>query len=119
MPFELCNTPGIFQSYINNSLHEYLDIFCTIYLDNVLVYCIKEEEHIGHMLNMLKRLQDCGLQVNVNKCEFSVTQVKYLGLIISTNVISMNPEKVQTILHWETPTLVKDVQAFLEFSNFY
>ena len=64
---------------------------------------------MGHVLDVLKRLWDCGLQVDVNKCEFSVTQVKYLGLIISTNRISMDPEKVQIILNWETPTLVKDV----------
>ena len=48
-----------------------------------------------------------------------MTQVKYLGLIISTNGISIDPEKVQTIFDWETPTLVKDIQPFLGFSNFY
>ena len=119
MPFGLCNVPKTFQNYINSSLQEYLDVFCTAYLDNVLVYSTKKEEHTGHMLNVLKRLQDHGLQVDVDKCEFSVTWVKYLGLIISTDSISIDPEKVQCILNWETPNLVKDIQAFLRFSNFY
>ena len=99
MLFGLCNAPGTFQSYINNSLREYLDVFCTAYLDDVLIYSMNEEEHMEYVLDMLKRLQDRGLQVNINKCEFSMTRVKYFGLIISTNGISMNPEKVQTILN--------------------
>ena len=56
MPFGLCNTPGTFQSYINGSLQVYLNVFCTTYLDNVLVYSTKEEKHIRHVLDMLKWL---------------------------------------------------------------
>ena len=119
MPFGLCNAPGTFQSYINNSLQEYLDVFCTAYLNNVLIYSANEEKHTEHMLKVLRQLQDCRLQVNVNKCKFSVKRVKYLELIISTDGISMDFEKVQIILDWKASTLVKDVQAFLEFSNFY
>ena len=119
MPFDLCNALGTFQSYINNSLHEYLDVFCIMYLNNMLVYSPKEEKHIEHVLKILKRLQDHGLQVNVDKYEFSVKKMKYLSLIISTDGISMDLEKVQAILNWKTPNSVKDVQAFLEFSNFY
>ena len=95
MPFSLCNTPETFQSYINNLLHKYLNVFCTAYLNNVLIYSIKEEKYMGHVLNILKRLWDYGLQVDIDKCEFSVTQVKYCDLIISTNGISMDFEKVQ------------------------
>ena len=99
MLFGLCNASETFQSYINNSLCEYLNIFCIAYLDDVLVYSTKKEEHTGHVLDMLKRLWDQGLQVNVDKCEFSVTWVKYHGLIISTNSININLEKVQCILN--------------------
>ena len=56
MPFGLCNTPDTFQSYINNSLHEYLDVFCTAYLDDVLIYSIDEKEHTKQVLKILKRL---------------------------------------------------------------
>ena len=115
MPFGLCNAPKTFQSYINNFLQEYLDVFCIAYLDNVFVYSTNEEKYTEHMLKILKQLQDRGLQIDVDKCEFSVKRIKYLGLIISTDSISMDPEKVQCILDWETPNLVKDVQAFLGF----
>ena len=98
MPFSLCNAPETFQSYINNFLREYLDVFCMAYLDDVLIYSTKEEEHTEHVLDMLKRLQNRELQVNVDKCKFSIKRVKYFKLIISTNNISIDPEKVQTIL---------------------
>ena len=119
MLFGLCNVPGTFQSYINNSLHEYLDVFCTAYLDDVLIYSTDEKEHTEQVLKVLKRLQDHGLQVDINKCKFSVTRVKYLSLIISTDSISMDLKKVQCIFDWETLNSMKNVQAFLGFSNFY
>jgi hypothetical protein len=119
MPFGLCNAPGTFQSYINNSILDYLDIFCTAYLDNVLVYSNTPEEHTNHVLKVLQRLLDRGLYVDIDKCEFSVKQVKYLGLIVSTDGIKMDPEKVEAILNWETPQSIKDVQAFLGFCGFY
>ena len=83
MPFRLCNALGTFQSYINNFLHEYLDVFYTAYLDNVLIYSTDEKEHIKQVLKVLKWLWDCGLQVDVNKYKFLVKRVKYLGLIIN------------------------------------
>ena len=56
MPFGLCNAPGTFQGYINESLREYLDVFCTAYLDDVLIYSAREEDHADHVLQVLKRL---------------------------------------------------------------
>ena len=119
MPFGLCNAPGTFQGYINESLREYLDVFCTAYLDDVLIYSSKEEDHASHVLQVLRRLHARGLQVNIDKCEFNTTRVKYLGMIVTTNGIEMDTEKVEAIQKWEPPSSVKDVQAFLGFANFY
>ena len=87
MLFGLCNAPGTFQSYINNSVREYLDNFYTAYLDDVLIYSDNKEEYPDHVLKVLKRLGERGLQVDIDKCEFSVTKVKYLGLIVTTEGI--------------------------------
>ena len=66
----------------------------SIYLDNMLVYNTNKEEHMRYVLEVLKRLWDHGLQVDIDKCKFSVTQVKYLDLIISTDGISIDLKKV-------------------------
>ena len=119
MPFGLCNAPKTFQRYINESLREYLDVFCTAYLDDVLIYSNNEAEHADHVLQMLRRLHERGLQLDINKCKFNTTRVKYLGMIVTTNGIEMDTKKVKAVQKWEAPSTVKKVQAFLGFANFY
>ena len=119
MLFGLCNALGTFQGYINKSLREYLDIFCTAYLDDMLIYTSKDEDHASHVLQVLRWLHERGLQVNIDKCEFNTTRVKYLGMIVTTSGLEMNTKKVEAIQKWEAPLSVKDVQAFLSFANFY
>lgn len=71
------------------------------------------------MLKVLRRLRERNLQLDIDKCEFNVTKIKYLGLIISVNGIEMDPEKVEAIQNWQTPTCVKDVLQFTGFTGFY
>ena len=119
MPFGLCNGPASFQNYINNTLREYLNNFCTAYLDDILIYSDNEAEHEIHVKRVLQKLEEAGLQADITKCAFHVTQVPYLGLIIITEGVKMNSVKVDTIINWPTLMNVKDVQSFLEFANFY
>lgn len=119
MPFGLCNAPGTFQSFINETLRAYLDEFCTAYLDDILIYSDSEEEHVEHVKKVLNKLREAGLYLDINKCEFHVKRVKYLGLIITTEGIEMDQKKVDAIVNWHTPRHVKDVQSFLGFANFY
>ena len=119
MPFGLCNAPATFQTLINKVLGEYLDDFCSAYLDDILVYSNSEEEHITHVKKVLSKLEEAGLYLDIDKCEFHVTSIKYLGLIITTDGIQMDPDKIKAILDWETPRSLRDVQAFLGFANFY
>lgn len=91
----------------------------TAYLDDVLVYSDTKEEHEQQVLKILRRLRDRGLHLDIDKCEFSVSEVKYLGMIVGKNGVRMDEEKVKAILKWKIPESVKDVQSFLGFANFY
>ena len=119
MPFGLCNAPETFQGYINKSLQEYLDVFCMAYLDDMLIYTRKGKNHASHVFQMLKRLHKHELQVDIDKCEFNTTKVKYLGIIMTTNSIEIDTEKVKAIQKRKAPLSMKDVQAFLGFVHFY
>ena len=82
---------------MNNVLFNYLDNFCTAYLDNILIFSNNKLEHKHHMRKVLKRLHNTSLQINLKKCEFHVTRTKYLGFIISTNSIKVNPNKISVV----------------------
>ena len=118
-PFGLCNAPASFQNYINHVLFDLLDKTCTAYLDDVLVYSSNRKEHRAHVREVVTRLREAGLQIDIDKCEFETTKTKYLGLIVTPDGIQMDPAKVTTILEWRSPLTLKDLQRFLGFANFY
>ena len=78
-------------------MFDYLDNFCTTYLDNILIFSNNKLEHKYHMRKVLKRLHNTGLQINLKKCKFYITRTKYLGFIISTNSIKVNPNKISIV----------------------
>ena len=97
LPFGLTNGPATYQRYMNDVLFDYLDDFYTAYLNDILIYSNNELEHKEHVTKVLERLRKAGLQADIKKYEFSVTRTKYLGFIISTNGIEVDPEKVEII----------------------
>lgn len=119
LPFGLTNGPATFQHFINETLMEYLDDFCSAYLDDILIYSEDPLEHMVHVRKVLERLEKAGLQCDLKKCQFSVTRTKFLGLIITTEGIEMDPEKVTAVMEWSNPRNLKDVRRFLGFCNYY
>src|SRR5256886_15416986 len=98
MPFGLTNAPATFQSLINATLQEYLDVFVVAYLDDVLIYSAGTlEEHIQDIKKVMKKLQQKDLQLKIEKCEFHQKEVSFLGSIVSTNGIQMDPGKVKAV----------------------
>ena len=117
--FDLCEALFSFQNYINDVLHEYLDDFYTIYIDNILIYNENRKKHIWYIRLIFQRLKNIDFQINIQKCSFKMIEIKYLDLIIIINEIRINMKKVIVILNWSTSKNVKNVQSFLNFVNFY
>jgi hypothetical protein len=82
---------------MNDVLFDYLNDFCTTYLDNIIIYSEDPLKHKCHVRKVLEQLRKAGLQVDIKKLEFNVTRIKFLGFIISTNSIKVDPEKVAVI----------------------
>ena len=114
MYFGLCNSPATFQKMMNEIFHNMLDV-CVVYINDLMIFTPtdNQEEHDRIVLEVLRRLRDNDLFVKPEKCHFRVTEVDFLGMIISHDRIKMDPEKVNAILKWPEPTNVKQVCAFL------
>ncbi|MGB2685899.1 MAG: pol polyprotein, partial [Olleya sp.] len=119
MPFGLTNAPASMQRLMNNTLHEYLDVFVIVYLDDILIYSKSEQEHVKHVKMVFEKLSQRNLLLKPEKCEFHRKEVEFLGYLVGIDGIRMDEAKVAAVLQWPTPTTVKEVQAFLGFANFY
>ena len=119
LPFGLCNGPATYQRYMNDVLIDYLDDFCTAYLDDILIYSENIEDHEEHVKKVLRRLREAGLQADIKKSEFNVTRTKYLGYVLTIEGVEMDPEKVEPVRNWKRPTTVTGVRSYLGFCGFY
>src|SRR5882672_466506 len=119
MPFGLTNAPASFQHFINDIFSDILDTYVVAYLDDILIFSNNLDDHIKHVREVLSRLRDNSLFGKLEKCNFHKSSTTFLGYIISSNGIKMDPEKVEATLTWPTPKCVKDIQSFIGFANFY
>ena len=110
MYFGLCNSPATFQKMMNEIFHDMLDV-CVVYINDLMIFTPtdNQEEHDRIMLEVLRQLYDNDLFVKPEKCHFRVTEVNFLGMIVSRDGIKMDPEKVNAILKWPELTNVKQV----------
>ena len=109
MPFSLCNSSVSFQNYINDTLWEYLNNFCTVYLDDILIYSEIKAEHEIHVKCVLQKLRKADLQADIIKCIFHIKEISYLELIIIIKEIKINSVKVSTIVEWLILMNIKNV----------
>ena len=86
---------------------------------NILIYSDNIKQHQEHTWEILQWLQKHSLYAKACKCKWHQQTVKFLGYILSTNSLSMTKDKVKAICNWPEPQSVKDIQSFLNFTNFY
>jgi hypothetical protein len=97
MPFGLTNAPATFQVYINKALVGLVDIYCIIYLNNILIYFKNEKEHERHVRAVFKRLKRYKLYAKRSKYIFYIIFVEFLNFIVNIEGVSINPNKIDSI----------------------
>jgi hypothetical protein len=119
MSFELTNAPTYFMYLMNKVSMEYLDKFVVVFIDDILIFSKNEEEHDEHLRLVLQKLRENQLYAKLNKCEFWLKEVSFLGHIISKGGICVDPSKVKDVLSWNTPQNVSDIKSFLGLAGYY
>src|SRR5438034_379359 len=95
--FDLINISAIFQVYINQVLHDLVDNFCIVYLDDILIFFKFKKEHYQYLELVIEHLQHAELYVNLKKCEFFKIKVKYLDFLVNRTDLHMNSSCVKTV----------------------
>ena len=119
MPFGMTNSPATFMDLMHRVFQPYLDHFAVVFVDDIFIYSRSEEEHEDHLRVVLQVLRDHQLYTKFSKCEFWLTEVKFLGHIVSASGVSVDPEKVEANISWERPKSVFKIHSFLRLAGYY
>ncbi|XP_020236380.1 uncharacterized protein LOC109815959 [Cajanus cajan] len=119
MPFGVTNAPAIFIDYMNRIFRPFLDKFVVVFIDDILVYSGSMEEHKEHLKIVLQVLKEKQIFAKLSKCEFWLSEVKFLGHVISAQGIAVDPTKVEAVLRWERPKSVTEVRGFMGLAGYY
>ncbi len=101
--FELVNAPAVFQALVNDVLRDMLNIFVFVYLDDILLFSPSLQVHVQHVRRVLQRLLENRLFVKTDKWMFHAQSVTFLGSVVSAEGISIDPDKVRSVIDWPVP----------------
>ena len=107
----LCRTSFEISKPHHDLLHDYLNIFSTAYIDNILVFSDSLKEQIEHVELVLVRRHERGFQADIDECAFGETKLRYVCLIIAMQGIWIYQERLSGVADREIPSCVKDVQG--------
>jgi hypothetical protein len=119
MSFGLTNAPAYFMYLMNKVFMEYLDRFVIVFIDDILIFSKTMEEHEEHLRMVLEKLRSNQLYTKFSKCEFWLTEVTFLGHVISAGGVLVDPGKVKDVLNWMSPTTVSEIRSFLVLAGYY
>ena len=104
---------------MNRVFKDYLDKFVVVFIDDILEYSKDEMEHEEHLRMILTRLKEHQLYAKFKKCEFWLSQVAFLGHIISKDGVAVDPSKVEAVKDWPRPKNASEVRSFLGLAGYY
>ncbi|GKA45120.1 putative reverse transcriptase domain-containing protein [Tanacetum coccineum] len=112
MPFGLTNAPAVFMDLMNRVCKPYLDKFVIVFIDDILIYSKNKEEHGEHLKTILNLLRSKKLYAKFSKCDFWLDSVQFLGHVIDSSGVHVDPAKIEAIKNWAAPTTPTEVQQF-------
>lgn len=117
--FGLSNAPATQQRLVDKLFGPEFELKVFCYLDDVIIISKTFEEHTKLLQRVLDKLTKANLTINLSKCKFFRNQLKYLGYVIDERGLRTDPEKVEAILNFPTPTTRKEVKRFLGTASWY
>ncbi|GKD64832.1 putative reverse transcriptase domain-containing protein [Tanacetum coccineum] len=97
MPFGLTNAPTVYMDLMNRVCKPYLDKFVIVFIDDILIYSKNKEEHGKHLKTILNLLRSKKLYAKFSKCDFWLDSVQFLGHVIDSSGVHVDPAKIEAI----------------------
>ncbi|KAL0560548.1 hypothetical protein IC582_000953 [Cucumis melo] len=119
MSFGLTNAPAVFMDLMNRVFKEFLDSFVIVFIDDILIYSKTEAEHEEHLHQVLETLRANQLYAKFSKCEFWLKKVTFLGHVVSSEGVSVDPAKIEAVTNWPRPSTVSEIRSFLGLAGYY
>ncbi|GJR15880.1 putative nucleotidyltransferase, ribonuclease H [Tanacetum coccineum] len=119
MPFGSTNAPAVFMDLMNRVCKPYLDKFVIVFIDDILIYSKNKEEHGKHLKTILNLLRSEKLYAKFSKCDFWLDSVQFLGHVIDSSGVHVDPAKIEAIKNWAAPTTPTEVRQFLGLAGYY
>ncbi|KAD4180268.1 hypothetical protein E3N88_28859 [Mikania micrantha] len=119
IPFGLTNVPAVFMDLMKRVCKPYLDQFVIVFIDDILIYSKSKAEHEQHLRKILELLKEEKVYAKFSKCEFWLREVQFLGHVVNSEGIHVDPAKIEAIKNWDTPKTPTETLSFLGLAGYY